>query len=103
MNFIKIIKIDIDFYTEKESTKKRYLDNIRKKSEPFGDIILDKKTKHGHHFKIKLHKKVSFWRSIEIRYYLQDDIKRMFYDIMRRRSGAKMYDVLFDIKRKTRK
>ena len=95
---ISIIGIDIDFYTRSKKKQKQYLANLRERIFPFGVIIHDKPSQHGHHFKVKLNRKVSFWRSIEIRYYLQDDIKRLFYDIMRYRAGSKMYDILYDKK-----
>lgn len=95
---IKQVCIDLDNYT----TKKKF-SYIVKKSElrcaEFGIIIHSEPTKHGHHIKIYLKKSVSFWRSIEIRYYCMDDIKRMFYDIMRYRTGAKIIDVCFDLKK----
>jgi len=94
---IKHICIDLDNYT----TEKKFRGIIRMsktRCETFGKIIKSHKTKRGYHIKIELTRKVSFWRSIEIRYYCMDDINRMFYDIMRYRLGAKIIDVCFDQK-----
>ncbi len=95
---IKQICIDLDRYTTKKKFKK-IVSFSEERCLKFGDIIHSKPTKHGHHIKIKLTRQVSFWRSIEIRYYCCDDIKRMFYDIMRYRKGGKMIDTCFDIKK----
>ena len=104
MNFkTKVIGVDVDFYTESKATREIFLNCIRKKAAVYGRIVHERKTKRGHHFKIKLKKQVGFWRSIEIRYTLDDDEKRMFYDIMRYRSGAQMIDILYDIKRPYKK
>ena len=62
---ISIIGIDIDFYTRSKKKQKQYLANLRERIFPFGVIIHDKPSQHGHHFKVKLNRKVSFWRSIE--------------------------------------
>lgn len=64
----------------------------------FGKITEDYPTKHGHHFRIHLEKPVNFWDSIYLRKFLQDDIKRMFYDIMRYKHGLKIQDVLWQKK-----
>lgn len=76
------------------------VEHSRKKCEKFGEIYADKKsTNDGWHIKVILKRKVSFWRSIEIRSYCGDDPKRCFYDIMRYRAGSKMVDTCFDIKK----
>lgn len=75
----------------------------RSRASKFGEIYHDKKTRNGWHIKVNLKKKVSFWRSIEIRYYCLDDPARCFYDIMRYRAGGKMIDTCFDVKKKRRK
>lgn len=94
---IKQICIDLDNYTTMEKFLK-VIDRAIKRCKQFGQIISSKKTKHGWHIKVKLKRAVGFWRSIEIRYYCKDDIKRMFYDIMRHRAGGTIIDVCFDLK-----
>lgn len=89
-----IIKIDIDYKVKKGQ---RLWINKRV-SELGGIFILDTRTKRGVHYKIKLKRKVPFWRTIEIRSLLHDDPQRIVYDILRYRAGAQMVDVLFDKK-----
>ena len=97
-NNIKNICIDLDYYG-KNYTK--FLDAVRfyeTRVREFGRITSSKKTRKGWHIKCQLNRKVNFWRSIEIRYYCGDDLKRMFYDIMRYRTGGRMLDTCFDHK-----
>lgn len=94
---IKKICIDLDKYSSAKTFAK-IVSMSSERCETFGKITHSKPTKNGHHIKIELKKQVSFWRSIEIRYYCMDDMKRMFYDIMRYRSGGKMIDTCFDKK-----
>ena len=90
----RIIKIDIDYKIKKG--QRIWLDKQIKILG--GEFVLDTKTRRGVHFKIRLKKKVSFWRSIEIRTHLHDDPQRIVYDILRWSAGAQMVDVLFDKK-----
>ena len=79
---IKTIGIDLDNYT----TEEKFIDfvnKVKRRSVDFGTIVHERKTRGGYHLKIRLFRQVGFWRSIEIRYYLKDDMRRMFYDIMR--------------------
>ncbi len=100
MDKITTVGIDIDFYTEKPRIRNAYLKEVRARCTKFGTIILDVESPsgRGRHLKVRLNRQVGFWRSIEIRYYCKDDVKRMFFDIMRHRSGGTINDVLFDRK-----
>jgi len=63
------------------------------------DKVMMTYTRNGIHLKIYLPRKITFWRCIELRSLLHDDPKRIVFDILRYRSGAKMIDVLWDSKR----
>lgn len=95
---INSVCIDLDCYTTAKKFK-GLISKSEKRCKTFGQITHSKKTKHGWHIKVKLNKPVSFWRSIEIRYYCLDDTRRLFFDIMRYRSGSKIIDVCFDVKK----
>ena len=93
---IKIIGIDIDWYAEKN--KKMVLKKTREKCRRRGRIIQDYPTKRGHHLRIKLNAAVSFRQSIEMRYILGDDARRLFFDIRRQWHGLQIQDVLWERK-----
>ena len=95
---IRYVCIDLDNYTT-DAKFRRVIAMSERRSKTFGSIMHSKKTKHGWHIKIRLDRIVGFWRSIEIRYYCMDDPARMFYDIMRHRSGGTMIDTCFDQKK----
>lgn len=94
---IRFICIDLDRYGSKKQFEK-LVSKSEERCRKFGIITHSKPTKNGHHIKIRLKKKVRFWRSIEIREYCLDDLRRMYFDIMRHRLGADIVDVCFDRK-----
>lgn len=96
----KIIGIDLDKADgQTQRSFEVFLEGARGRAWNIGSIIHDRKTKRGWHLKVCLPRKVGFWRAIEIRYYVGDDPRRMFYDIMRHHTGGRMVDTLFDSKR----
>ena len=95
---IRQVCIDLDNYTTPGRFKK-IISMAEDRSKIFGEIVHSKATRRGWHIKIRLKRQCSFWRSIEIRYYCMDDPARMFYDIMRHRSGGSMIDTCFDQKK----
>lgn len=99
---IKTINVDLDCYTT-EKKFKNFVDKVKNHANNFGVIVHSKPSKNGWHLSIKLEKPVTFWQSIDIRYALNDDPARMFYDIRRYRSGGKMLDTCFNKKYYKRK
>lgn len=99
---IETIGIDLDNYTDAETFSK-FVEKVKHRCQVFGTIIHARKTRGGYHLKVQLDKPCGFWRSIEIRYYCKDDLRRMFYDIMRYRSGGRMIDTLFDRKKRLKR
>ena len=97
-NSIKNFCIDLDFYGKDYKKFLKAVKFYELRCIEFGHVTSSKKTRKGWHIKVKLNRKVSFWRSIEIRYYCGDDLRRMFYDIMRYRTGGDMLDTCFDHK-----
>ena len=96
----RIIGIDLDKYpTATWKAFKGAVENSLIASADFGSVIKDMPTRNGYHYFISLYKPVGFWQSIGIRYVLGDDTRRMFFDMIRYRSGANMVDTLWDIKR----
>ena len=92
----KIIKIDWDFFPTDNQ-----LNLLSNRAHNLKLTCLESVlTKNGVHFEFLSNKLMRFWRTIEIRDYLNDDPKRMIKDVLRYRAGAKMIDVLFDKKTK---
>lgn len=97
---LKTVGIDLDI-ADGQSLESfaLFVRGARARAAKVGFITQSRRTKRGHHIKITLPRKVGFWRSIEIRYWVGDDPRRMFYDIMRHKTGGRMIDTLFDSKR----
>lgn len=96
----KTIGIDLDKADgQSDASFEKFLRGARERAGKVGFITTDRITRRGQHLKVCLPRKVGFWRAIEIRYWVGDDPRRMFYDIMRHHTGGKMVDTLFDSKR----
>ena len=93
----KTIKIDWDFSPTKDMVNWLYTKSY---SDLRAEKIMMNYTRHGIHLEIILPHKISFWRSIELRSLFHDDPKRIVFDILRHRAGAKMIDALWDKKTK---
>lgn len=96
----KIVGIDLDKAEgQTDASFVKFVVGARERAMRVGRIIQARYTKRGYHLKIYLPRQVGFWRTIEIRYFVGDDPRRMFYDIARHHSGGRMLDTLFDVKK----
>jgi len=95
----RTIGIDLDRAdNQTEESFVRFVRNAERRARIHGTLTASTPTARGHHLKLTLPRKVGFWRTIELRYFIGDDPRRMFYDIMRHRNGGYMVDTLFDFK-----
>ena len=97
---MEVIGIDLDRgANQTEKSFLTFVNHAVRRAQIHGILVKSRQTKRGWHLKILVpNRKAAFWNSIAIRYHVGDDPRRMFYDIMRHRSGGKMTDTLFDVK-----
>lgn len=101
---IKLIGVDLDVGPNQDAASfKKFVKRAEARAQEFGYVVESKATKKGHHLKVLLHRPLGFWRCVELRYYIGDDPRRLFYDVMRHRTGGKMIDTLFDKKEVAKK
>lgn len=99
MTKFKTVGIDLDKADgQTDESFQKFVDAARGRAASIGFTYCSHATRRGWHLKVVLPRKVGFWRTIEIRYFVGDDPRRMFYDIMRHRTGGRMVDTLFDFK-----
>ena len=95
------IGIDLDRKTEIDTTWLSFVNRVRKEIcqlDTFKAWIKDHETKHGHHLRFSITKRITFWNSCYLRFKLHDDHTRLLMDLLRHHAGAKTFDVLFDKK-----